>query len=320
MNFNFGEVLTRAWQITWKYKVLWIFGILAGCTNGGGGGGGGGGNSGYRVGPSDSELPPEMKRFFYSMENFVGWVEDNLWLFIAIMVLIFLVVIIFSIFLGTIGRISLIIGSYEAEQGAEKLVFGELFSTSMPYFWRVFGLSFLVGLAFLILLLPIILVGVLSAGVGFLCLLPLLCLLIPVGIAVGIIIEQANRAIVLEDLSMFDGLKRGWEVARSNVGSIIVMALILFGIGLVLGIVIALPIFLIVFPSVFTFAMGEGQSFTPLYIAGACFCLYIPVAWLLNGVLTTFTQSAWTLTYLRLTQDSEPPEDSETPVTLEPNA
>ena len=42
MNFNFGEILTRAWQITWKYKVLWIFGILAGCTNGGGGGGGGG--------------------------------------------------------------------------------------------------------------------------------------------------------------------------------------------------------------------------------------------------------------------------------------
>ena len=319
MNFNFGEVLTRAWQITWKYKVLWIFGILAGCTNGGGGGSGGG-NSGYRYGPSDSNLPPEMKRFFHEMENFVGWVEDNLWIFIAIMVLIFLVVMAVSIFLGTIGRIGLIKGSYEAEQGAEKLVFGELFSTSMPYFWRVFGLSFLVGLAFLILLMPIILVGFLSAGVGFMCLLPLLCLLIPVGIAVSIIIEQANRAIILEDLSIFDGLKRGWEIAKSNVGPILVMALILFGIGLVVGIVIALPIFLIVFPSVFAFAIGEGQSLTPLYTAGICFCLYIPVAWLLNGVLTTFTQSAWTLTYMRLTQDSDSQETPETPALVEPNA
>ena len=60
MKFNFGEVLTRAWQITWKYKVLWIFGILAGCTNGGGGGGGGG-NSGYSTGPSDQNLPPELQ-------------------------------------------------------------------------------------------------------------------------------------------------------------------------------------------------------------------------------------------------------------------
>ena len=146
----------------------------------------------------------------------------------------FLLLIVVSIFLGTIGRIGLIKGSYEAEQGAESLAFGELFSTSMPYFWRVFGLSFLIGLAFLLLFIPIILIGVLSAGVGFLCLLPLICLLIPVGIAVGIIIEQANRAIVLEDLGIFDGLKRGWEIARSNIGPIIIMALILFGISLVL--------------------------------------------------------------------------------------
>jgi hypothetical protein len=190
----------------------------------------------------------------------------------------------------------------------------------MPYFWRVFGLSFIIGLAFLLLFVPLALVVVLTGGIGFICLMPLICLLIPVGIAVGIIVEQANRAIVLEDLSMFDGLKRGWEVARSNVGAILVMALILFGIGLVLGIVIALPIFIIVFPAVFAFAMGEGQSLTPLYTAGICFCLYIPVAWLLNGVLTTYTQSAWTLTYLRLTQDSELSEDPEAPIIAEPNA
>jgi ABC-type multidrug transport system fused ATPase/permease subunit len=316
MKINFGEILTRAWQITWKYKVLWIFGILAGCTNGGGGGSGGG-NSGYRFGPSDSNLPPEMKRFFHEMGNFVSWVEDNLWLFIAVMVLVFLVLIVISVFLGTIGRIGLIKGSYEAEQGAEKLVFGELFSTSMSYFWRVFGLSFLVGLAFFILLLPLILIGFLSAGVGFLCLLPLICLLIPIAIVVNIVIEQANRAIVLEDLGLVDGFKRGWEIARSNIGPILIMALILFGISFVLGIVIALPIIIIVFPTVFAFILGEGGSFTPLYLALACICLYAPVSWLLNGILSTFTQSAWTLTYLRLTQIIETPE---APVFAEPDA
>ena len=24
MDFDFGDVLTRAWKITWKHKVLWI--------------------------------------------------------------------------------------------------------------------------------------------------------------------------------------------------------------------------------------------------------------------------------------------------------
>jgi len=311
MNFNFGEILTRAWEITWKYKVLWIFGILAGCTQGGGGGGGGGGNSGYRAGPSDQNLPPELKRFFHQMQDFVGWVEANLFLFIAIGVIVFLLFMVLFIFLGTIGRVGLIKGAYEAELGAERLSFGELFSASLPYFWRVFGLSFLIGLAFFLLLMPLVLLGVLTAGIAFMCILPLICLLIPVGMIVSIVIEQANRAIVLEDMGMFDGLKRGWEVARANVGPMLVMALILFGIQLVLGIVIVLPIFIIVFPTIFAFALGEAQSFTPLYIALACICLYAPVSWLLSGILTTYTQSAWTLTYLQVTKESEP---SEAPV------
>jgi hypothetical protein len=316
MNFNFGEVLTRAWQITWKYKALWIFGILAGCTNGGGGGSGGGGNSGYSTGPYDQNLPPELKRFIHQMEHFANWVEDNLWIFIVIgLVILFLVVI--SIFLGTIGRIGLIKGSYQAEMGAESLAFGELFSASMPYFWRVFGLSFLIGLAFFVLIVPLALIGVLSAGVGFLCLLPLICILIPISWAVGVIVEQSNRAMVLEDLSLVDGVKRGWEISKSNIGPLIVMGLILFGITFVLGIIIALPIFIVVFPTIFAFAMGEGQSFTPLYLAVACVCLYAPISWVLNGILTTFTQSAWTLTYLRLTQN---PEALEATVFAEPNA
>lgn len=316
MNFNFGEVLTRAWQITWKYKVLWIFGILAGCAGGGGGGGGGGGNSGYSTGPSDLDIPPELQQFVSGMEEFGNWITENPWIFILIG-LVVLVLIAIGIFLGTIGRIGLIKGSYEAEMGAESLAFGELFSTSVPYFWRVFGLSFLIGMAFLLLIVPIFLIGIFTAGVGFLCLLPLICLLIPVGIAIGIIIEQANRAIVLENLGIFDALKRGWEVTKANVWTLILMALILFGITLVLGILIALPVFMIVFPAIFAFAMGEGQSFTPLYIAAALICSYVPVSWLLNGILNTFTQSAWTLTYMRLTQNSETPETS---VIAEPDA
>ena len=315
MTFNFGEVLTRAWQITWKYKVLWIFGILAGCSNGGGGGGGGG-NTGYSTGPSEFNLPPEIRRLVSMMENLVAWVENNLWIFIVIGLAV-LVLIVISIFLGTIGKIGLIKGSYQAEMGAEKLAFGELFSASMPYFWRVFGLSLLIWLAVLLLFLPLILLGVITAGVAFLCLLPVICLLIPLGFAVGVIIEQANRAIVLEDLGIFDGLKRGWDISRANVGPLIVMGLILFGISLVLGIIIALPIFIVVFPTIFAFAIGEGQSFTPLYVALACICLYAPVSWVLNGILNTFAQSAWTLTYMRLTQKPETPE---APVIAEPNA
>ncbi|GAB4416867.1 MAG: hypothetical protein Kow002_03000 [Anaerolineales bacterium] len=316
MNFNFGEVLTRAWQITWKYKVLWIFGILASCSQGSGSGGGGG-NTGFQTGPSDSSLPPELRQFGYQMQSFGEWALDNWWIFIVIGLVILLLIAV-TVFLGAIGRIGLIKGSYQAEiEAPESINFGELFSASVPYFWRVFGLSFLIGLAFLLLLLPLVAFGVLTAGVGFLCILPLICLLIPVGWAVAVLIEQANRAIVLEDLGILDALKRGWEIVKSNVGVLIIMSLILFGINFVVGLLIALPIILVVFPTVFAFAMGNGESLTPLYVAGICICLYIPVSWLASGILNTFTQSSWTLTYMQLTQDKETPD---TPIFVGTNA
>jgi hypothetical protein len=295
MNFNFGEVLTRAWQIIWKHKVLWVFGILASCGQGGGGNSGGsGGNAGYSSG--DSNFP-----FASEMERFGRWISDNPWI-ILVFILAVLLLVMLTVFLGTIGRIGLIKGTYRAEQGEEKLVLGALFSESMPYFWRVFGLTFAIGLVILLIFVPLVLFGALTAGIGFLCLLPLICVLIPVSIVVGILVEQANNAIVLEDLGIMDGLKRGWEILKANVGPVIIMAIILAVIGFVVGLVVAIPIFLAVIPAMIAFLAGDSQDTTPLILVGVCICLYLPVAIVLQGIMTAYIKSAWTLTYMRLTR------------------
>jgi ABC-type multidrug transport system fused ATPase/permease subunit len=306
MNFNFGEVLSRAWQIIWKHKVLWIFGLFAGCSRGGGGGGGGGGSGG--TGPGNQPFP-EWQR---NMEQFGQWIADNPGI-IAIVVILVLVLFVISIFLGTVGRIGLIKGTYQAEQAADRLVFGQLFSESMPYFWRVFGLSLLIGLITLLIFIPFILFGVITAGVGFVCLLPLLCILIPVAIAASVVIEQANAAIVLDNLSIGDGLRKGWDVVRSNVGTMIVLALILFvGSGIV-GFIIALPVIASVLPIVFG---ATTNNTNPLWFGVVCFALYLPVLLLLSGIMTAYMQTVWALSYMRLTAK---PQDN-APVILEANA
>jgi len=299
MNFNFGEVLTRAWQIIWKHKILWIFGVFAGCSRGGGGGsGGGGGGNGFDF----SGQPPFSGDQVF---NQIGqWVSENLWIFVVIAIVV-LILVVLAILLGTIGRIGLIKGTYQAEQGTEKLVFGELFSGSMPYFWRVFGLSLLIGLVFLVILIPFIFFGVITAGIGMVCLLPLICILIPIGLVVGVIIEQANAAIVLDDLSMMDGLRRGWEVVRSNIGPVLLMAIILAVIGFVVGLVIAIPIFVTVFPVMLAYFAGGGESNTPWILLGVCVFLYLPIALVLQGIMTAYIESAWTLTYMRLTKSQD---------------
>ncbi len=245
------------------------------------------------------------------MEQFGEWIGENLWV-VAVFALVMIIFIVLAIFLGTIGRIGLIRGTYQAEQGAKSLVFGELFSGSMPYFWRVFGLSFLVGLAFLLLMLPLVAFGVLTAGIGFACLLPLFCLLIPVGLVVNVIIEQSNAAMVVENLGIADGFRRGWNIVKSNVGPVLIMAILLGVIGFIVGLVIALPIIIAVFPLVFGLAGGETNL---LWTAGICCAIYFPILLVLSGILTSFIQSAWTLTYLRLTSPKE-----ETPIVSEANA
>ena len=317
MNFNFGEVLTRAWQIVWKHRVLWIFGILASCGRGGSSfnsGSSGGGDGGFGTPP---DLPPQVMEW-------IRIIEQNLTAFIAVIIALTCIIWIVSIFLSTIGKIGLIRGTAQIDGGTESLIFGQLFSESTPYFWRMFGLSLLVGLPVLVAIVAVV-VGLLlfivplSVSSGNdptpafgLVMLPLLigcfCLLIPVMFIIGMIARQAENAIVLEEMGVMPAVSRGWDVFRKNLGPIIIMAIILTVIGFAVGFVIAIPIFIIVLPAVVAFAVGEAQNWTPMAIAGICICLYIPISLLLNGIAIAYTESAWTLTYMRLTkpQDIEP--------------
>ena len=268
MNFNFGEVLTRAWQIIWKHKVLWIFGIFAGCSRGsssfhGNSGGGGSGGSG-------GQLPPELMRVFQ-------FIQQNLVTFIVVGCILVLLIWAITIFLSTIGKVGLIRGTYQAEGGADKLIFGQLFSESTPFFWRVFGLSLIIAIPLLVVFAALIAGfgafaisasnGNDAARVGVFGLLPLLigcfCLLVPVMFVVGMIIRQAENAIVLENMPVLPAISRGWEIFRANLGPIILMAIILAVIGVVAGLIIAIPILAIVVPAAITFAVNRARTGLP---------------------------------------------------------
>lgn len=286
MNFNFGEVLTRAWQIIWKYKILWIFGILASCGRNGNGGGGG------ARGASNTGNDP-------NGEIFRQWAADHPGL-VALAVIGLIILVLLFIFLGTVGKIGLIKGTYKAEHGTERLVLGELFSESTPYFGRVFGLSFLVALIFAILFVPISLMGTMTAGIAYICLLPIICILFLLGWVIAVVVEQANVAIVLEDLGMGAGFRRGWEIVRSNIGPALIMALILGVIALIVGMILAIPILGVVFPTVASYR-SNTENAGPLVFMSICLCFYLPIAIFLQGIVVSYIQSAWALTYMRLT-------------------
>lgn len=306
---NYSEVLSKSWKIIWKYKILWVFGILAGCAeSSGGGSGGGGSSSGYTSGGynngnfNGNEFLSTLESYVYKVTDFIQNIPWWVWVLAAILLMALIVV---SIFLGIVGRSGLIRGAAQGDTDPVKLSFGELWRESKPFFWRIFLLDLLyfgVSLAVtLILALPLILLTVLSLGLIWLCLIPLICLLVPVMWALDIFIKQSYIALINDNLGVIDAIKRAWQVFKPNLGHMIVMGLILFFVSLVIGLIISLPILIAVLPVVFGFINNTAESMRSGVIAAlVIFALYMPVGILLSGVLRSYIYTAWTLTYRRL--------------------
>ncbi len=315
---DFGEILSKAWKTIWKHKVLWIFGILA--SLGGSGGGGGGGGSNYRTNGNFSQgngdwnfngLPPELQSFFERMTDTVTNIPWYVWVLIALGVLVLIVAV---TVISTFGKIGLIHGTRLADTSDEKLGFGTLFTQSLRYFWKVFFYGLLTGLAvfigLMILIVPMVIFGIATLGIGMLCVVPLLCLLIPAMWIVGIILEQGTIAIVVDNLGIIGGLQRGWQVTKQNFWNLLLMGIIL-GVGAgIIGFIISLPILLVFLPPIIAVITNGGLenwsaiSSSLLISLGMC-CLLYPIIMVLNGILTAYVQSAWTLTYMRVTKRSD---------------
>jgi hypothetical protein len=301
---DYGYVIKRAWEIIWKFKVLWIFGILASC---GQAGSSSGSNSGYRFSYQDTNVGPQIQNFFNQLNPAI----TGLLIVMAIILAIILVVVV--ILLATVGRVGLIRGTVKAEQGAEHLTFSELWHDGLTYFWRVFGLNLVIGILVILALLALSILGIIltvgTIGIFLVCLIPLLCLLIPVMWLVSIIIEQANVALVVENLSITEAIKRGWQVFIENIGSMIVMGLILtVGVSLIGGVIIGLPLIAVAAPAVAGIASGVSTNIrNGLILSGVFFVIYLPFLLVFSGILRAYTASGWTLTYLRLTTKPSTP-------------
>jgi len=302
---DFGYVLKRAWQIIWKFKVLWIFGILASC---GQASGSGGSNSGYRFSSQDTHASSQIQRFFNQLNPAI------IGTLIVIGIIVVLALVVIAILLGTVGRVGLIRGTMKAEQGADRLTFGELWRDGLAYFWRVFGLNLLIGVIVFLIILALGIIGVVltigTLGLFVLCLLPIICLLVPVMWAVSVIIEQANVALVVENLGITEAIKRGWKVVWDNIGTMLVMSLILIlGVGLIGGVIIGLPLLIVAAPAVVGVTTGTAEAIrNGLIVSGLLFIVYLPVLLVLSGILRSYTSSAWTLTYLRVTNKPAQPQ------------
>src|SRR6266498_2387656 len=231
MKFYFGEVLTRARQITWRYKSLWFIGIVISLVS-------------FLFASINLARNPAFSSFAIASE-----VNRQLPPITLSNVSVILLAIL-SAPLFVIGISIPSLGTFQVEQGSENLHFGQLIRGVLPYFWRILSIVLLVWvgmfLSMLILIAGVILLGFLTLGIGLVCALPLFILLILGVILVYALMEQGVSAVLVDNLGVFSALQRAWELVKKSPGVMTLMSLISYLVAIaaimIISIVMMIPI------------------------------------------------------------------------------
>lgn len=300
---DYGEVLTKAWHITWRRKSLWVLGLLAGCSASGRGSGGGQAGSGFRGYNFNGGQPPG----FEGLEN----VPPEVWVSLIIgIILVVLALALISLVLGVLGQSGLIAAFAQEDAGVE-IPLAQAFSLGGNYFWRLLGVRFVVWLVSVLLFGSLAIFAIFTLGIGLICLAPLLCLLIPLSFLIDAYVVLTMVAAVQEDLGVLAAFSRTWEIVRAEIGPVLVMALILILGGGIINLIITAPFIAVFLPGIAGLAVGEGWSvISGLVASGALLLIALPLLLLASAIITTFTTGAWTITYRRLVGEGGEPLES----------
>jgi hypothetical protein len=338
------KVLKRAFEITWRYRALWLVGLLLVLA-------GGGVTTGFRPTPPPGSQPGGGSGSGYSFSGGdlqrVGW-ERIAPILIAIgvaILLIFLLAVLIGIAAAIVRyltRVSLIEMVQSYEETGEEINFGgglRLGWSRSAFYLFVINLSFYLPFALLMLLLigpiiglsiPIMASGS-GAAVGFGVL--LILLIIPISllgvlllVAIVPVIEISYRTCVLQKLGPWEAIREGWALIRRNLGPTALQWLLLIGLRIAWGIVLVPFNLALVIVAFFVGALpglviGGLASLAFSWVGGlvAGLVVFIPIFILLVSVpnvalsilATVFYSTTWTLTYRELRVLDQGREDTE---------
>jgi len=317
------KIIKRAWNTTWSYKALWIFGIL--LALGSGGGGGGSGNSGTQFSggagewdfPNTFEMPEIATGVIVAVVAFCGLI---------------LLLSIATVMARYVSEVSLIRMVDDHEETGEKHTIKEGFRLGWSKgAWKIFLLDLLVtvvigaGMVLVLLLAaaPLLFwitksdalraIGTVAA-IGLIMLAVLLA--IAVATVVNTLVHFVRRAVILEEKGIFKALRESFAFVRAHLKDVALMWLLMFGINLAVTLaMIPVVLLLLVLGGVTGalpgLALGGlvslvSQSETLPWIIGGgigalIFIAVIAIPSLFaGGVFKTFESSVWTLTYREL--------------------
>jgi hypothetical protein len=289
VNFDYGSLLSRTWQITWKHKTIWALLVLPMLL-------------------SFFFIPLFIAPFFF-MDK--GGVSNNTETILLIVILLFFIIfMVSSLMINTICMSSATLGVIRAERGEGSLSFGDLLKDGTEYFGRILGvtliISLTVGLIFSLFFMCVFISSVVTMGLASLCLQPIMILLTPLMFLVVGLMEAAETAAIAENLNPMDAVKQALQVVREHVWKYVLITLIVYFGSSILTSFLVVPIMMPIFAVPFLLESGQnmGQG-TMIAIVVAFICICFPLMLAFQSLVGTFMKTALDITYLRLTHPDE---------------
>jgi hypothetical protein len=331
---DYGRLIKDAWSMAWRHKFLWLIGMFAPSSIGSCSGS----NSFYRV-PNFPGLPqansgapslrPEFNDLGPATDQVMSWLESNAATLVALIAALTLLTVVFIV-------LSLV------AQGAMVRSTGDIVSNlpsslrtglraGLRHFWRYLGLWAItagVGLAIAVAVAVVVAIGIIIATAGgpaaaavvtiagVLIGIPLALVAILGGIAVGVILAFARRAIVLSNSGPISAIRTGFLLFRDRPGQSLLAWLVSVGLGIGIAIVTSIAaitaIFVLAIPALIGAAVASWSPVVIAYavVAGVAFLM---IAWVVGGALNALFWSYWTLAYLRISGGTSEPSQTASP-------
>ncbi|MGC8779777.1 MAG: DUF7544 domain-containing protein [Anaerolineae bacterium] len=307
------DLLKHAYQITVRYRVLWLFGILLALTSGSGGN-----VPQWRTGGRrGADLPiPGLDRLGL---GHVDW-QALAPIIVAGCCVLFILTII-SIIVNYVARVALYrsVDQIEATASAPTWREGVRLGWSNRTF-RLFLLDLIVWLPFAIVALLLLALGAapllllliddpvakalgVAATVGLEIV--IIVALIVVGVILGVFGQFWSREIGLADRSIGQALATGYALARRRLKDVTVLWLLLFALGLGYGLVFLVILVVVL---ILAAAVGGGIGLAIHALTGSVgwavavglpfflVILLVPTVFI-QGLWLVFESTAWTLAY-----------------------
>jgi len=333
------KVLKRAWEILWRYRALWIFGIILALTTASGSpsspsGPNGGGQAEYHLDEGDWPFPdgrlelPEIAPEVVSALVVIG-------VGLGCMVIFLIIATTVARYVAETALIRMV-NDYEETGETQTIRQGFRIGWSRTAL-RLFLINLVIDLPlavvfilmFLLAAAPLLLwitestaAGVIGTvatiGMGVLVVL----LAIVGGVVVSLLKHFFRRVCALEEIGVIESIRQGFAFVRRHLKDVFVMWLIMVGlsIGWAIAMIVAtlalIPIIILlvivggVLGGVPALIVGGLASLffegAVPYIVGALvglpiFIIVVAVPWVfLGGLMEVYKSSVWTLTYREL--------------------